>query len=76
LLTSFASICGETNVARVGDKTIVIPGHGPIGDKSQLIEFRNMLVTIREKVAAFKKQGKSRDEVVVAVLTERSLIRR
>ena len=56
----------ETNVARVGDKTIVIPGHGPIGNKSQLIEFRNMLVTIREKVAALKKQGKSRDEVVAA----------
>jgi glyoxylase-like metal-dependent hydrolase (beta-lactamase superfamily II) len=56
----------EANVARVTDKTIVIPGHGPIGNKSQLVEFRDMLVTIREKVAALKKQGKSRDEVVVA----------
>jgi glyoxylase-like metal-dependent hydrolase (beta-lactamase superfamily II) len=56
----------ETNVARVGDKTIVIPGHGPIGNKSQLIEFRNMLVTVRDKVGALKKQGKSRDEVVAA----------
>jgi glyoxylase-like metal-dependent hydrolase (beta-lactamase superfamily II) len=54
----------EANVARVTDKTIVIPGHGPIGNKSQLVEFRDMLVTIREKVAALKKQGKSRDEVV------------
>jgi len=56
----------EANVARVTDKTIVIPGHGPIGNKSQLTEFRDMLVTIREKVAALKKQGKSRDEVVGA----------
>jgi glyoxylase-like metal-dependent hydrolase (beta-lactamase superfamily II) len=56
----------EANVARVTDKTIVIPGHGPIGNKSQLVEFRDMLVTIREKVAALKKQGKSRDEVVAA----------
>jgi glyoxylase-like metal-dependent hydrolase (beta-lactamase superfamily II) len=56
----------EANVARVNDKTIVIPGHGPIGNKSQLIEFRDMLVTVREKVAALKKQGKSRDEVVAA----------
>src|SRR5215471_16676412 len=56
----------ESNVARVTDKTIVIPGHGPIGNKSQLIEFRDMLVTIREKVAALKKQGKPRDEVVAA----------
>ena len=54
----------EANVARATDKTIVIPGHGPIGNKAQLIEFCDMLVTIRERVAALKKQGKSRDEVV------------
>ena len=56
----------EANVARVTDKTIVIPGHGPIGNKSQLVEFRDMLVAIREKIAVLKKQGKSRDEVVAA----------
>ena len=56
----------EANVARATDKTIVISGHGPIGNKSQLIEFRDMLVAIRERVAALKKQGKSRDEVVAA----------
>jgi glyoxylase-like metal-dependent hydrolase (beta-lactamase superfamily II) len=56
----------EANVTRVTDKTIVVPGHGPIGNKSQLIEFRDMLVTVREKVAGLKKQGKSRDEVVAA----------
>src|ERR1700730_4489260 len=28
----------EANVARVTDKTIVIPGHGPIGNRSQLVE--------------------------------------
>ena len=56
----------EANVARVTDKTIVIPGHGPIGNKSQLIEFRDMLVAIREKVAALKRQGKSLDEVLAA----------
>jgi len=56
----------EANVANTNDETIVIPGHGPIGDKSQLIEFRDMLVAIREKVADLKKQGKSLDEVVAA----------
>jgi glyoxylase-like metal-dependent hydrolase (beta-lactamase superfamily II) len=56
----------EANVARATDKTIVIPGHGPMGNKSQLIKFRDMLVAIREKVAVLKKQGKSRDEVVAA----------
>jgi len=54
----------ETNVAKVTDKTIVIPGHGPIGNKSQLTEFRDMLVSVREKVADLKNQGKSLDEVL------------
>ena len=56
----------QANVARATHDTIVIGGHGSIGNKSKLIEFRDMLVTIREKVSALKKQGKSRDEVVDA----------
>jgi glyoxylase-like metal-dependent hydrolase (beta-lactamase superfamily II) len=56
----------EANVARVTDKTIVIPGHGPIGNKSQLVEFRDMLVSVRDKVSALKKEGKSLEEVVAA----------
>ena len=56
----------ETNVARVTDKTIVIPRHRPFGDKAQLIAFRDMLVAIRGKVADLKKQGKSLDEAVAA----------
>jgi glyoxylase-like metal-dependent hydrolase (beta-lactamase superfamily II) len=56
----------EANIVAVADKTMVIPGHGPIGAKPDLIEFRDMLVTIREKVAALKKQGRSLDETVAA----------
>jgi hypothetical protein len=56
----------EANVANTNDETIVIPGHGPIGNKSQLIEFRDMFVAIREKVADLKKQGKSLEEAVAA----------
>jgi glyoxylase-like metal-dependent hydrolase (beta-lactamase superfamily II) len=49
----------EANLARVSDDTIIIPGHGPVGNKSQLAAFRDMLVAIREKVAALKESGKS-----------------
>jgi glyoxylase-like metal-dependent hydrolase (beta-lactamase superfamily II) len=56
----------EANVGRVSDKSIVIPGHGPVGNKSQLIEFRDMLVGVRDKVAALKKQGRSLQEVLEA----------
>jgi len=56
----------EANVGRVTEKTIVIPGHGPIGNKSQLVEFRDMLVSVRDKVSTLKREGKSLEEVVAA----------
>jgi glyoxylase-like metal-dependent hydrolase (beta-lactamase superfamily II) len=56
----------EANLAKVTDKMIVIPGHGAVGDKSQLAFYRDLLVGTREKVAALKKQGKSVDEIVAA----------
>ena len=56
----------EANVARVSDSTIVIPGHGPVGNKAGLIEFRDMLLTIRDRVAAMKESGKSMEQVVAA----------
>lgn len=56
----------EANVARVSDKTIIIPGHGPVGNKSQLIEFRDMLVAVRDKVAGLKQQGRSLADVIAA----------
>jgi hypothetical protein len=45
---------------------IVIPGHGAVGGKADLILFRDVLVEIRDKVAALKKQGKSLADVVAA----------
>ncbi len=56
----------EANVSRVTDKTIVIPGHGPIGNKSQLIEYRDVLVAIRDRVAALNGEGKALNEIVAA----------
>jgi glyoxylase-like metal-dependent hydrolase (beta-lactamase superfamily II) len=56
----------EANIAAVTDKTIVIPGHGAVGDKADLISFRDVLVDIRDKVAALKRQGKPLPEVIAA----------
>jgi glyoxylase-like metal-dependent hydrolase (beta-lactamase superfamily II) len=53
-------------VARTTDHTIVIPGHGAVGTRTQLIEFRDMLVTVRNNVAVLKQQGKSLDEIIAA----------
>ena len=46
--------------------TIIVPGHGPVGNKTQLASYHDMLVDVREKVAVLKKQGKTVDETVAA----------
>jgi glyoxylase-like metal-dependent hydrolase (beta-lactamase superfamily II) len=56
----------QRNVDAVTADTIVVPGHGPIGSKADLIEFRDMLVAIREKVAGLKRQGMTVFEVIAA----------
>jgi len=49
----------EANLSKTTAKTIVIPGHGPVGDGTGLIEFRDMLVAVRDKVAGLKHQASS-----------------
>jgi glyoxylase-like metal-dependent hydrolase (beta-lactamase superfamily II) len=56
----------EQNLATATADTIIIPGHGPIGNKTQLTEFRDMLVDSRDNVAKLKKEGKSLDETIAA----------
>jgi glyoxylase-like metal-dependent hydrolase (beta-lactamase superfamily II) len=56
----------EANVEAVSSQTIIIPGHGPVGGRSDVAEFRDMLVAIRENVARLKKQGRSLDETIAA----------
>ena len=50
----------------VTDKTIVIPEHGPVGGKTKMIEYRDLLATIRERVATLNEGGKSLNEIVAA----------
>lgn len=47
-------------------KSRIVPGHGPIADKAALAEYRTMLVTARDRMAALVKEGKSADDVVAA----------
>jgi glyoxylase-like metal-dependent hydrolase (beta-lactamase superfamily II) len=57
----------DANLTATTNNTLIIPGHGqPVSNRSELKEFRDMLVAIRENVAELKKQGRSRDETVAA----------
>ena len=54
----------QKSLALAGDKTKIIPGHGPLGDKTDLKAYIDMLSTVRDKVAALKKSGASEQEVI------------
>jgi len=57
----------DANLAASTENTIIIPGHGkPVSNKSELKEFRDMLVGIRGNVAALKKAGRTLEEIVAA----------
>ena len=46
------------------DFDTVIPGHGPVSTKADVVKFRNNLETMRNRIAGLVKQGKSKDDIV------------
>lgn len=53
-------------IAKANDNTKIIPGHGPLSNRSELKAYRNVLSTMRDRVAKLIKEGKSKEEVVAA----------
>lgn len=53
-------------LALADNHTKIIPGHGPLGNTSDLRGFRDMLSTARERVQQLKASGKSMQEAVAA----------
>jgi len=56
----------ERVLSGVDDKTRIIPGHGPVATKADLAAYRDVLKTLRDRIAKLKAEGKSRDEVIAA----------
>ncbi len=50
----------------IDGETKVIPGHGALATRSDLLEFRSMLVDIRDRLKQEMAQGSSADEVVAS----------
>jgi glyoxylase-like metal-dependent hydrolase (beta-lactamase superfamily II) len=48
------------------DKTKIVPGHGPLGDKAALTAYRDMLATSADRVGKLKASGQSLDQVLAA----------
>lgn len=50
----------------IDDDTIIIPGHGQLATRADLLEFRNMLVIIRGRLVRAKVQGMSVEEMLAS----------
>lgn len=53
-------------LSRSDDETRIIPGHGGLAAPEHLREYRDMLETVRLRVAGMVAEGRSEDEVVAA----------
>jgi cyclase len=61
ILEALGTIIGEA-----GPHTKIIPGHGPITDRSGVMAERDLILTLRERISAQVAQGKTLEEVVAA----------
>jgi glyoxylase-like metal-dependent hydrolase (beta-lactamase superfamily II) len=46
--------------------TYVIPGHGRVGEQMEVVDYRDMVVTVRDRVADLVAQKKTLDEIKAA----------
>jgi glyoxylase-like metal-dependent hydrolase (beta-lactamase superfamily II) len=56
----------DAYIALSNDATKVVPGHGPMVGKAQLVEYRALLVTARDRMAKLIAEGKNLDDVYAA----------
>ena len=60
-------IAGATLGLKLADNaTKIVPGHGAVADKTALTAYRDMLVTVRDRVQKLKAGGRSLAEVAAA----------
>src|SRR5882672_2009387 len=57
-------------LAQTDEQTKVVPGHGPVATRSDLQEYRDILVQVRQRVKILIAAGKTMDEVVAAAPTK------
>ncbi len=54
------------NIAAATPETVIVPGHGPVGHLAELWNYYEMLVTVRDRVAYLKREGRTSVEVIAA----------
>jgi glyoxylase-like metal-dependent hydrolase (beta-lactamase superfamily II) len=51
-------------LSQVNDKTIIIPGHGQLSNKKDMQHYKDMVVTVKTRVADGIKSGKTVDQII------------
>jgi cyclase len=60
-------LAGFDAIMKVGGADVKIaPGHGPVVDKTAVTAQKEIMLAVRDRIAALVKQGKTQDEVVAA----------
>ncbi len=60
----FATI--DTVLALADDDTVIIPGHGPVANRADLIVYRDMLIKARDGIMPLIADGKSVEDIIAA----------
>jgi len=53
----------ERLIAVTNDQSKIIPGHGALSTKKDLVDYKNMLVTVRNRITDGMKQGKTLQQI-------------
>ncbi len=56
----------NTIIDLAGSDTLIVPGHGNVSTQAEVVEFRDMVVEIRGRLAALLEQGMSVEQIVAA----------
>jgi glyoxylase-like metal-dependent hydrolase (beta-lactamase superfamily II) len=56
----------DTYLKVANDSTKIVPGHGPLATKADLVTFRDMLVTSHDRIKKLVDEGKTEQEVLAA----------
>lgn len=51
------------------DKTVIIPGHGPLSNKAELKVYRDMLATVHGRIKQMIDQGRKLEEITASGVT-------
>ena len=56
----------DQTLRMAGPRAKIVPGHGALADREALMKYREMLVTVRDRVQKLKAAGRTGKEVVAA----------